>query len=169
MLITDSTVSKPIKRENGTYATLKTVLPYAEAEEHDGKRGVKNEKKLNELFTELAVRLEKKASSGNCENYVLSSRITQLDSEYISVFFEAYSRIRGKTVSYSPFSVTYSFRQSRFCRACEFCTRSELKNAAGRLPSANVRYSFYLNDGCITFFERRADTNRIAKLSIPTL
>ncbi len=169
MLITDSIVSKPIKRDNGTCATLKTALPYATVEKCDGRHGARNEKKLNGFMSELSSRIEKKAQRGTCEHYMLNCKVMYIDSEYISMFFEAYGRSRGKTVSYTPFSATYRFDRSRFCRACEFCKKDDIKNAAKHLPSADIKYSFYLSDGCITFFEKRANTNRIAKLSIPIL
>ncbi len=168
MHITDNFISKPIKKADGSCAVLKMSFPVFTAEEGCKKRETKNEKRLNGFFDGLVRRMEKKAMSGTCEHYALNCKITYRDSECISMFFEANSRSRGKISSYTPFSATYRFSQSRFCRACEFCRKDDIKNVSKHLPSGNPKYAFYLTDGCITFFEKRNGSNRVAKISIPT-
>ncbi len=166
MHITDNIISKPIKRADGTCAMLKLTLPILSADDREGKRGARNEKRLNEFLTGLCDRMEQKALLGTCDHYILVCKITYLDDSYISMFFEAWCRKRGKTVSYSPFSATFSFVKGSFCRCCEFCTKQDVKNISKNLPDCDVKYSYYLNDGCVTFYEKRHDSNRVAKVSV---
>ncbi len=164
MHITENCTTKPIKRTDGSAAVVKISLPAVSFEED--KHARRNQKILDTFFHRLSDRVFQKAEKGICDHYMLSGRITYLDDRYISMFFEVSSRSRGKSASYAPFSATLDRKRGRFCTSSAFCSIQDIKSVSEHLHKCRAKYSFYLSDGCVVFYEKRPDSPRLSKVSI---